>query len=74
MSDRKSFNNIITWMNQILEKEEKETPKIIVGNKRDLGFSDRQVQESEGRELAQKFNVPFVESSAKTNHNVGLIF
>lgn len=33
-------------MNQIQEKEEENTPKLIVGNKSDLGLKDRQVSES----------------------------
>lgn len=46
---------------------------MLVGNKKDL-TQERQVSEEEGRVLADKFRVPFVETSAKTNENVSEAF
>lgn len=48
-------------------------PVVLAGNKKDL-TAERQVSEQEGKELAEKFNVPFLETSAKTNENVNEVF
>ncbi len=44
-------------------------PIVLVGNKKDLE-SERQVPENDGKLLAEKFEIPFIETSAKTNDNV----
>ncbi len=46
---------------------------ILVGNKSDLE-SERQVKSDEGAELAKRFRIPFVETSAKQRVNVDLAF
>ena len=40
-----------------------------MGNKKDLEMS-RTVTYAEGKSLADKLGIPFIETSAKTNHNV----
>ena len=68
VSERKSFENIGEWMNQI-EKEtaEGEVIKLLIGNKIDL---ERVVTTEEGEELSKRYKVPFVETSAKEANNV----
>lgn len=46
-------------------------PIVLVGNKVDLV---RQVSEEEGKKLAGEFNVPYLETSAKTGQNVDEAF
>lgn len=46
---------------------------VLVGSKIDLE-KDRQVSEKLGREMADKFNLPFVETSAKDNENIEKVF
>ena len=46
---------------------------ILVGNKIDLEDC-RQVTTEQGKALANKLNIPFIETSAKTNTNVGECF
>ena len=46
---------------------------MLVGNKCDLE-SEREVMTQEGVELAKHWNVPFVEASAFTRHNVDEAF
>lgn len=46
---------------------------VLVGSKADLE-KDRQVTEKLGREMADKFGMPFVEASAKDNENVEKVF
>lgn len=47
--------------------------KILVGNKCDMEES-RKVSEEEGRELAQHYEIPFLETSAKNSINVETSF
>jgi len=48
--------------------------KIIVGNKADCKESERQVTTQEGKAMASKYGVPFIESSALDNLNITEIF
>ena len=48
--------------------------KIIVGNKVDCNQSDRQVTTAEGEQLAKKYGVPFIETSALDNLNIAETF
>lgn len=48
------------------------TPVILVGNKSD--YTVRAVDEVEGSALASELNTLFYEASAKTNHNVDVVF
>ncbi|KAI9278582.1 ferrous iron transporter B [Phascolomyces articulosus] len=48
-------------------------PCVIVGNKSDLNIQ-RQVSQEEGKEMAEQWNSPTVETSAKHNENVAKIF
>ena len=41
----------------------------MVGNKVDLE-SDRKVSQSDGKKAAERLGIPFLETSAKTGHNV----
>lgn len=48
-------------------------PMVLVGNKKDLQ-NQRQVTTEEVKELAQQWNCQWVETSAKTNENIGKLF
>ena len=39
-----------------------------------MDCEDRVVDESEGRALAEKHGIPFLETSAKTSHNIAECF
>ena len=76
-----------TWLNQlrltedvikqrlenVLETSISDIPVVIVGNKCDLHHR-REVETKQGSDLADKWNCPFFESSAKHNINVHVIF
>ncbi|KAG9218778.1 hypothetical protein CCMSSC00406_0001108 [Pleurotus cornucopiae] len=51
-------------------------PCVVVGSKSDLKTSvgNRQVQSEEGEELAKKRGAAWIETSSKTNVNVGKVF
>jgi hypothetical protein len=62
-------------MNQISEKAPPGIPKIIFGNKKDLGDISRTVSTEEGIALAERYSTPtckimFREVSAKTGEGV----
>jgi hypothetical protein len=59
--------------NMLRVKDQPWVPMILVGNKCDLD-GQRQVSSSEGIELAQKWKVPFIETSAKTRVNIEELF
>jgi small GTP-binding protein len=54
-------------------KGKDDVPLILVGSKCDLE-GDRDVTKEEGQALADKWNVPFYETSAKTRTNVDEVF
>eukprot|EP00352_Strombidinopsis_acuminata_P009120 CAMPEP_0176360718 /NCGR_PEP_ID=MMETSP0126-20121128/17266_1 /TAXON_ID=141414 ORGANISM="Strombidinopsis acuminatum, Strain SPMC142" /NCGR_SAMPLE_ID=MMETSP0126 /ASSEMBLY_ACC=CAM_ASM_000229 /LENGTH=205 /DNA_ID=CAMNT_0017716031 /DNA_START=138 /DNA_END=755 /DNA_ORIENTATION=+ len=69
ITDRESFNAVQTWMNEVEKNASDNISRILVGNKCDLE-SQRQVTKEEGQELAEHFNVRFLETSAKECMNV----
>jgi len=74
ITSRQSFEAATKLRTNIVRmKESSDFPILLIGNKKDLE-EERQVPESEGRELAEKFKVSFIETSAKTNINVNEAF
>ncbi|KAL8701619.1 MAG: hypothetical protein Q9201_004804 [Fulgogasparrea decipioides] len=70
ITSRQSFEEILTFQQQILRVKDKDYfPIIIVGNKCDLD-AERQVSRREGEDLARSFNCAFIETSAKSRINV----
>ena len=47
---------------------------VIVGNKKDLRPEQRQIPESEGKQLAEEFRCNFTEASARLDENVSTAF
>lgn len=70
ISSRSSFEMIKIIRDKLLDFTGLEViPCVVVGNKTDLNIQ-RQVSTQEGLELAQSWNCPFVETSAKHDENV----
>mmetsp|Transcript_19825 Transcript_19825/g.22133 ORF Transcript_19825/g.22133 Transcript_19825/m.22133 type:complete len:205 (+) Transcript_19825:2-616(+) len=69
VTDKDSYKNIDTWMSEIEKHASDNVSRILCGNKSDLEDS-RQVSTDEGKELADTYNIRFIESSAKDNANV----
>ena len=69
VSRKESFDNIINWINFVRNIEK--TIMVLCGNKIDL---TREVEKSEGEELAKKEGLLFFECSAKTNENIKYMF
>lgn len=65
VTDPKSFAQVPNFYNQILRvKNREEYPMLLIGNKVDL-VHQRKVSEEEGRELAKRLGISYMETSAK---------
>eukprot|EP00483_Globobulimina_turgida_P000418 UN00418 len=73
VTDEHSFMNIRTWMNNIERHANDSISKVIIGNKCDI-INDRVIPAEQGKNLASEYNVPFYETSAKTDINVAKVF
>jgi small GTP-binding protein len=69
VTDKKTYDSVSYWMNNIKEDADSGVEVILVGNKIDLD-QDRKISYEMGAELAGKYGVPFVETSAKSGENV----
>ena len=69
INDKESFNLIKSKRDRILRgKHGVKYPTLLVGNKQDLE-NERQVNYSEAKEMADKWGIEYIETSAKTNFN-----
>jgi small GTP-binding protein len=66
-----SFNKVTEWIAEV-RRFVPTVPLIVVGNKCDL--EDRQVSTEDGKQLAEKQGLIFLETSAKTNLNIETAF
>ena len=73
ITNKESFDHISQWIEECKNQSSKTISLILVGNKNDLE-QERKVSIDEGRELSEKFQIPFYETSAKTGENVNNIF
>eukprot|EP00920_Eleutheroschizon_duboscqi_P037969 GHVT01090874.1.p1 GENE.GHVT01090874.1~~GHVT01090874.1.p1 ORF type:complete len:249 (+),score=58.41 GHVT01090874.1:291-1037(+) len=73
VSNAMTFRNVARWMRDVEEFAGAEVERVIVGNKADLD-KQRQVAYEDGVQLAAEYAIPFVETSAKLNANVDLVF
>ena len=73
ISSRDSFNNVSTWVEDCKNQSPKTIFMALVGNKSDLE-DKRAVSYEEGKDLADKNEMMFFETSAKTGINVDEIF
>lgn len=73
VTNRASFENIRDWLAQVREYAKEEVELTLVGNKVDLG-QQRKVRPEEGKQLAKAYNIPFIETSAKSGQNVYELF
>jgi len=69
VTNRSSFLSIDHWLKEINSNADDNINKMIVGNKID-NVENRVVSYDEGLELANKYSLPFIETSAKDNINV----
>ena len=68
VGSKKTFNNISKWMSNIQNNADVNIDKYLIGNKIDI--EKREVSSEEATEMANKYNMKYMETSAKTNTNV----
>jgi len=74
ITSKKSLHEVERLRNKILRiKDKTAVPMVLCGNKSDL-VDEREVSEKEGKELGEKFGVPFFETSAKNHINIDEAF
>lgn len=68
ITDLKSFDIVSQWLQNIFS-EKNQIEVLLIGNKNDLADS-RQISKQDGVELANKWGIGFMETSAKTGENI----
>ena len=71
-SQAQTFSNVRNWLKQIDQNADGDIMRILVANKTDL--PNLEVEESEGRALAEQHRMEFYATSAKTGLNVENMF
>ena len=73
VTKRESYVRAEKWIQELKEKAPKNIIVYLIGNKIDLA-EERTVSTEEGKELAEVFQLNFIETSAKENINVTQTF
>ena len=73
ITNRDSFENLEGWLHECKSNGNQEMTLVLVGNKIDLE-SEREVSMEEGQKFAEKNEMLFFETSAKTAERVGDLF
>jgi small GTP-binding protein len=77
ISERKSFDEIESWVEEVRSRRGSECQFVLVGSKLDLVTSTghkREVSRAEATILACKLGCRYIECSAKENVNIDLLF
>ena len=69
ITDKKSFDNVITWLNEVKDMCYKDILICVIGNKCDLE-GKRVISFEDGKSLADQNNLLFYETSAKNGINI----
>ena len=69
ITDKKSFDNIITWLGEVKDMCYKDILICLIGNKCDLE-TKRVISYDDGKKLADENNLLFFETSAKNGINI----
>ncbi|XP_063983681.1 ras-related protein Rab-37 isoform X6 [Diachasmimorpha longicaudata] len=73
VTNKTSYDNIRAWLGEIREYAQNDVVIMLLGNKADCG-PERMVKKEDGKRLADEYDVPFMETSARTGANVELAF
>mmetsp|Transcript_635 Transcript_635/g.775 ORF Transcript_635/g.775 Transcript_635/m.775 type:complete len:347 (-) Transcript_635:1213-2253(-) len=67
-ANESSFKQIEYWMENIRKHASSDVSVVLLGNKTDL--PNKKITPEQGKEIAEKYNIKFFETSAKTGSNV----
>ena len=73
ITDKDSFEHIDIWLKEIENHAKENVLKLLVGNKCDLN-AERVVSTEEATALAKKYNIEYIETSAKNTINTNELF
>ena len=73
VTNRDSFKNLDNWLEVIENNASDNVLKILIGNKVDL-VDDIEIKKEEGQQFANRYNMQFIETSAKLDTNVSEAF
>lgn len=73
LTDRKSFDNVKYWLQEVDKYAQSDVKKILIGNKSDL-TEERQITQDDITELLYNNRLSYIETSAKDNININNIF
>lgn len=73
VTDAESFVNVKQWLNEIDRYATENVTRLLVGNKCDL-VQKKAVDYETAKDLADKLEIPFLETSAKNTTNVEKAF
>jgi small GTP-binding protein len=74
ITNMQTYENVKNWISQIKEEANPNVIIYLVGNKIDVPDDQRLVKAEDGQKIADEFNLPFNEASAKDGTNVNEIF
>ena len=70
---RSTFDNLTRWLDDMRDSAYTKMMIVLIGNKDDLKV-EREITTEEAQEFADKHNLLFFETSAKTGHNIQPVF
>ena len=73
ITNRKSFQDINSWLNECRDLCSKDIYIVLVGNKNDLD-KQRAISKDEGKRFAEENNLKFYETSALNGNNIEELF
>ena len=73
ITNRTSFDNIKSWIEDCKKHSPKTVFLVLIGNKNDLE-NNRKVSYDEGVDFAKQYGMLFLETSAKTGKNINEVF
>jgi len=73
ITNRDSFNNVLSWIDEVKKNGPNTITLVLVGNKSDLN-DKRVISIEEGENFATNNNMPFYETSALTGDNINKLF
>ena len=74
VTNLQTYENVKNWITQIREEANPNVIIYLAGNKIDIPEDSRAVKTSDGQKIADEYQLPFKETSAKDGMNVNEIF